>query len=287
MLRILHISDFHFGPPYVPHVGEALIQLAPDLQPDAVVVSGDLTQRAKPAQFVAARQFIDRLPDVPKIVVPGNHDVPLYRVAERLLQPLGCYRQYISGQLNQVWRLAGAVIVALNSTAPYRAIVNGRIRREQLDFCAEAFRDAPPGTARIVVAHHHFVPAPDHLRDKTMRQAKRAVRCFLDLGVELVLGGHLHRAFIGNSRDHFPGGSQDRGILIVHCGTSTSRRGRGRERHMNSCNLVDIAPTTLQVTPYMYDDTVGQFGPVGRHLYPRAGRGFVADSDGNGPISST
>ena len=84
-LTLLHISDLHFGPPFVPKVGETLLQKAAELHPDIVVISGDFTQRAKPEQFQAARDFLGRLPRVPHIVVPGNHDVPLYRVAERLL----------------------------------------------------------------------------------------------------------------------------------------------------------------------------------------------------------
>ena len=74
-MKILHVSDLHFGPPYLPRVGEALIDIAASIAPDVVVVSGDLTQRAKPEQFEEAARFIGRLPDVPRIVVPGNHDV--------------------------------------------------------------------------------------------------------------------------------------------------------------------------------------------------------------------
>jgi len=78
--KILHISDLHFGPPFVPAVAEALLQTIPSLAPDAIVASGDLTQRAKREQFEECRQFFDRLPDIPLLVIPGNHDVPLYRI---------------------------------------------------------------------------------------------------------------------------------------------------------------------------------------------------------------
>lgn len=275
MLTILHVSDLHFGPPYVPKVGEALLKVAPSLHPDVVVVSGDLTQRAKPAQFAAAKAFIDGFPPVPKIVVPGNHDVPLFRVAERLLQPLGQYCKYFPDSLDQVHRIGGAVIVSLNSTSPHRAITNGRIRLEQLEFCDEAFRGLPEGTPRILVSHHHFTPAPDYLRDETMPRAKRAMSRFLDLGVELILGGHLHRAYIGNSLDFFPFEERRRGVIIVQCGTTTSRRGRGRERERNSFNLIEIGPEMLQVTHFIYFDDDDHFAPLSRHLFPRPGRRFV------------
>ncbi len=87
MLTILHISDLHFGPPYRQDIGESLLKIAPGLEADIIVASGDFTQRAKPEQFAAAREFLDRLPKLPTIVVPGNHDIPLYRVNERLLSP--------------------------------------------------------------------------------------------------------------------------------------------------------------------------------------------------------
>ncbi len=274
-VTILHISDLHFGPPYVPHVGNALLRVAPSLEPDAIVVSGDLTQRAKEQQFAAARGFLDRLPDVPKLVIPGNHDVPLYRVAERLLDPHRLFRQYISPELNPVLELDDCVIVGIDSTAPRRAISNGRIHLWQLDRCAEIFRQASPEAARIVVSHHHFAPAPDYIHDQTMPKARRAISRFLDLGVEMILGGHLHRAYIGNSLDFFPDNRRERGIIIVQSGTTTSRRGRGRERQRNSFNLIHIGATTLEVVHYLYFEHEEQFAPFSRHLYPRSPRRFL------------
>jgi 3',5'-cyclic AMP phosphodiesterase CpdA len=275
MLTLLHISDLHFGPPYVPMVGEALLRIAPRLRPDVVVVSGDLTQRAKAEQFAAAREFLGRLPAVPQVVVPGNHDVPLYRVVERLTNPLGLYRRYISEQTDRVWQVDGALLVALDSTSPYRAITNGRIHKDQLDFCERAFRDAADGAARIVVAHHHFVPAPDYETDQTMPKAKRALNRFLELGVDLILGGHLHRAYIGNTLDIYAGRNRERGIIVVQCGTTTSRRGRGREREKNSFNLIKIGAEMLRVTHYMYFSEVGEFAPLSRHIFTRHGRPFL------------
>jgi 3',5'-cyclic AMP phosphodiesterase CpdA len=272
MLAILHLSDLHFGPPFVPRIGEAVLRSAADLSPDAIVVSGDLTQRAKPQQFSDARAFLERLPDVPKLTIPGNHDVPLFRVAERLSDPHRYYRQYISPELDQVLRLPGAVVVGLDSTAPRRTISNGRLRLEKLDFCSRAFAEAQPGAARIVVAHHHFAPAPDYLHDQTMPKSKRAIERFVDLGVDLILGGHLHRAYIGNSLDFYPGNHRDQGIIIVQSGTSTSRRGRGREREKNSFNLIQVDGDAILVTHWMFFDERNGFAPVSRHLFPRAGR---------------
>jgi 3',5'-cyclic AMP phosphodiesterase CpdA len=277
MLTILHISDLHFGPPYVPHVGEAVLRAARELSPRIIVASGDFTQRAKREQYAAARAFLARLPEVPIIVVPGNHDVPLYRVIERVFAPYALYREYIAHELDSVRRLDDAVIVALNSTAPLRAITNGRIDDWQLDFCARAFAGAPPDAARIVVAHHHFAPAPDYEGGDVMPRAKRAIDRFAALGVELILGGHLHRAYIGNSLDLYPGRDREHGIIIVQSGTSTSRRGRGREREKNSLNLVRIGEDGVRVTHYMYFDDVRGFAPISRHVFPRAGRHYLTE----------
>ncbi len=98
-----------------------------------------------------------------------------------------------------------AVIVALNTTDPLRAITNGRIKPWQLDYCAEGFRDAPAAAVKIVVAHHHFAPAPDYDHDADkMAGAKAALDRFTELGVDMILGGHLHRTYIGNSLDVYP-----------------------------------------------------------------------------------
>ena len=274
MLNLLHISDLHFGPPYVPEAGGALLRQAAELQPDVIVASGDFTQRAKAEQFAKARGFLDRLPDVPKVLVPGNHDVALWRVLERLFRPRQLYKKYISEELDSVMRLPGVVIVSLDSTSPRRAISNGRIHLDQLDFCERAFRDAPDDAVKIVVAHHHFAPAPDYERDQTMPKARRALDRFVDLGVEMILGGHLHRAYVGNSLDVYPGRHRDRGIIIVQSGTTTSRRGRAREQEKNSFNLIRLDEKMLRVTHYLYDDAESFFSPVSRHIFPRPGRPF-------------
>lgn len=278
MLSILHISDLHFGPPYLPTVGESLQEIVPSLNPDVIVASGDITQRAKRAQFEEARRFLDRLPDVPKVIVPGNHDVPLYRIRERLFGPFDLYREYLTPDLDGVLRLDEAVILWFNSTSPRRAISNGRIHLDQLAFCQEELRRAPPEAVKIIVAHHHFLPAPDYERDRTMPKARRALDIFVKLGVDMIFGGHLHRSYIGNSLDVYAGADREHGIIIVQCGTTTSRRGRGREREKNSFNLIDVEGDHLHITHYLYFDDERGFAPVSRHSFPRPGRRVLDQS---------
>lgn len=269
MLTLLHVSDLHFGPPYVHRVGVALLEAAAALTPDVIVASGDFTQRAKEEQFAAARDFLDRLPPVPLVVVPGNHDIPLFRARERIFSPYKLYRKYICSELDSALRLDGAVVVALNSTDPLRTVTNGRIEPAQLQFCADAFRAASDDAVRIVVAHHHFAPAPDYEGGQVMPRAKRAIDRFTALEVELILGGHLHRAYIGNSLDVYPGKDREHGIIIVQCGTTTSRRGRVREAEKNSFNLVRVGPEVIRITHYMFFDDAAGFAPVSRHIFPR------------------
>ena len=269
LIRILHLSDLHCGPPFIPEVGEAILKIAPSLNVNAIVVSGDFTQRAKQVQFEQARDFLGRLPNVPRLCVPGNHDVPLYRLKERFFDPHGLYKEFISTELNPVLFLDHAVIVGLDSTAPRSAISNGRIYKWQLETAERIFAEVPVGAARIVVAHHHFAPAPDTLNDRAMPQAERAVIRFVEDKVDMILGGHLHRAYIGNTLDFYPGVHRERGIVIVQSGTSTSRRGRGREREKNSFNVIDIDAETMKITHYMYFSTDARFVPESRHLFPR------------------
>lgn len=270
MITILHASDLHFGKPYLPRVGEALLETAAEVAPDIVVVSGDLTQRAREHEFQQARAYLDRIPcSGPVVVTPGNHDVPLYRIMERIFQPYRNYKRYISEELDTVTRIDGAVFVALNSSAPRRSIVNGRIRDHQMAFAAQAFEDSDPDATRILVAHHHLAGAPDYEDDTTMPNARRILDHMNRMGVELILGGHLHRAYIGNSLDVYPGEDREHGIVIVQSGTSTSHRGRAREEARNSFNVVRIAEDHLEITHYMFFDEVHQFAPFSMHAYPR------------------
>jgi len=272
VLTLLHISDLHFGPYYHPAVGERLQEFAAELRPDVIVVSGDFTQRARREQFQAAREYLDRLPPAPLVVTPGNHDVPLYRVHERLLDPFRLYREYINEELDCVTAVPGAIFVALNSTAPYRAVVNGRIHRRQLEFALGAFEASPPGMLRVVVAHHHFAPPPDFEGGDVMPRARRALDLFAACGVDLVLGGHMHRAYVGNSLDVYAGSNRAHGIVIAQTGTSTSRRGRAREREKNTFNVLTVDDRTIRVHHYMYFDDVGGFLDISHHTFFRGGR---------------
>ncbi|MCP5243734.1 MAG: metallophosphoesterase [Burkholderiales bacterium] len=277
MTKILHLSDLHFGKHFLPVVGEAVLAQAESLSPDIIVISGDFTHRAKPKEFEAAQKFLQRLPPTPHVFVPGNHDVPLYRFWERLLNPHMLYQNYIADSLDSTLSIDNGIIVGLDSTAPYSAIKNGRLSRRQLQFCKQAFTGAPAGLFKVVVMHHHLVPAPTFERTRPMPQAKRALEAFTRMRVDVVLAGHLHRAYVGHSLDVYAGENRDHGIIIVQCGTTTSCRGRGLEREKNSFNLVTLTATDIQVEHYHYSEHNAAFGPVSQHVFRRqSGKNLTA-----------
>lgn len=267
MVTLVHASDLHFGKPHDAGAAEDFLAVTRAMAPDLLVVSGDFTQRAKVREFEAARAYLDRFAPLPVVVTPGNHDVPLYRVAERLLDPFRNYRAHLSEALDSVTRVTGATVVALNTAAPRRAIVNGHLSRRQVAWARGIFADAPAGDARIVMAHHHLAPAPDYEGDTPLPRARRILDAFEAMGVDLVLGGHLHRAYIGNSLDVYPGQDRNRGVVIVQSGTTTSHRGRAREREKNSFNVLRIGDEAIRVTHWMRFP--GGFRPFSEHHFPR------------------
>ncbi|MGH7544704.1 MAG: metallophosphoesterase family protein [Gemmatimonadota bacterium] len=274
MTRLLQISDLHFGPKFLPEVAEGVFEAVARFRPDAIVVSGDFTQRARRDQFAAAAAFLHRF-DVPTVVTPGNHDVPLYRVWERALAPYRLYHAHITPHLDHVVRFPGAVIVALNSTRRL-TLTNGRIRRWQLDFVRDALRDAPPEAARVLVTHHHLAPPPDFEGGNVMPRAKRALRAFSECGVEVILAGHMHRSYIGSSLDFLGRERDHRGIVVVQCGTTTSSRGRGRERFRNTLNLVEIERERLRIVHALWEPERRIFAPASEHVFPRGQTPYLA-----------
>lgn len=287
MITVVHGSDLHFGKPHNPEMAEAFLERAEAIDPQLVVLSGDFTQRAKVAEYREAAAYLARLRErlgVPLVVTPGNHDVPLYRVFERLFQPFRNYREHIHRELDTVTRIPGLTVVSLNSAAPHRAIVNGRIRRTQLEFARTAFAEAAPGDLRALVAHHHLAPAPDYQGDSPLPGARSILDALGGMGVELVLGGHLHRAYIGNSLDVHPGADRSRGIIIVQSGTTTSWRGRARERAKNSFNVVRVGEDRVEVDHYMHFQEAEGFVPLSSHGFPRAPTRWLGERSPSLPV---
>lgn len=274
---VLHLSDTHFGRPHRPAAAAAALRLARREEPAAVVVSGDLTQRAKAAEFRAARAFLASFAPVPVVVVPGNHDVPLYRFWERLAAPWAKYRACAGagpapggGRLDGVLDVdapdgsPGARFVALNSAAPRTAIVNGRLTRAQLRFADRAFAETPGDACRVLVVHHNLLPAMPG-GPPAMRGARRVLDRLSRWRADLVLCGHVHRSWLAD-------GGGEPGIPLVHAGTASSSRGRPPEEGRNSLNLVRIRASRIEVTPYLFSGDDGRFLPVRPRRWERSSR---------------
>ena len=248
---VLHASDFQCGKPYLSRATDALLELWSEVDPNVVIASGDLTQRAKRHEFRVARSILERFVDTPVVVTPGNHDVPLYRFWERLIDPFRNWRRFTGEDaLDTVTTVPGAVIVALNSAAPRRAIVNGRIDDAQVEFARRAFVESAPSNVRLLVIHHHFVPVPDGEGGHPLPGAARLAHAFSDMGVDVVLGGHVHQVHMHVAED-IPGcPPRDPPLPILACGTSTSRRGRGVETGWNSLSVIRFGEGKVEVIPY-------------------------------------
>ncbi|MGD8362096.1 MAG: metallophosphoesterase [Gemmatimonadota bacterium] len=270
-LTLLHASDIHFGKHFDSEAADAFLQFLQALGPDLLVISGDFTQRAKVKEYEEASAFLKNLPPIPVVVTPGNHDVPLYRVWERLFAPHRNYRTHISRELDTVTRVPGAVVVSLDSTAPLTAVVNGRIRDSQLRFAARAFEGAEAEELRVLVAHHNLARAPDYAPEQVLPGHRRYLAAFSRMGVDLILGGHLHRSYLASSLDVFPQPAGVPAMTIVHTGTTTSRRGRARERGQNSLNLIRVSNNEITVAPHHLERESGAFRPSGSYSWPRKG----------------
>ena len=265
---IFHISDVHFGPPHLPAVADGVIAFIERRKPDVVVLSGDLTQRAKPEQFQAARQFVDRIP-VPTLVVPGNHDVPLYRFWERIFHPFGAYRRHFSEELEPVYRDDRLMIVGIN-TAFNWTLKDGRIKLARLLEVGDLLSRVPETVFKVVVAHHHLIPPPNFGTQTVLSNAYEAIDLFSSVGVDLILSGHLHQAYIGNSEEFYPKGRPP--VVILHSGTTTSNRGRAGERERNTCNWIQLDDSSMIVSHYRWHRDLARFAEHSRHWYPRQER---------------
>ena len=266
MRVLVHLSDLHFG--RIAHaVLPALERAIADLSPDLLVVSGDLTQRARPAQFREARAFLDRLPGA-KLVVPGNHDVPLYDVYQRFFHPLGRYRRHFSGETEPEYVDDEIAVLGVN-TARSAAVRGGRINERQVARLRARLCALDARVTKIVVTHHPFdLPAPyaaRHLVGRAAMAMADLARCRADV----FLAGHLHTSHAGDTtlRYRIPGFA----ALVVQAGTASSTRGRGEA---NAFNVLRVGPGEVSIEHRLFGD--GRFGGGEERRFVRSGEGWRA-----------
>ncbi|WP_237181700.1 metallophosphoesterase family protein [Rhodothermus bifroesti] len=271
-MRLLHLSDLHFGRLASQTIVADLLAEARRQAPDLVVVSGDLTQRARPRQFQAARAFLEALP-APWLVVPGNHDVyPWWRPLSRLWRSLARYRHYITQSLRPSWVTDTIALLGLN-TAHGATIKGGRLTTEDLTYLQTFFAAAPPQALRILVIHHHLVHLQDIGPHDVVRDARQALEAVAQAGIHVILCGHLHIAHVA------PVLLQPQWqLLVVSAGTATSSRGRGPHRHQNFYNLLEVTPQTLRIETYRYHPEARTFTLTQTQTFERQGAQLLLET---------
>jgi 3',5'-cyclic AMP phosphodiesterase CpdA len=260
---VFHVSDLHFGWPAVPEQIEAIEQIIQANRYDVVVISGDLSQRARAGEFQRAAAFIRDAKKVSRVItVPGNHDVKWWRA------PLGVrnrshiyenYRKFIDRNLEPVMHVPGATFVGLNTShgVTWRTLtwnlrdisIIGDIHKHQLDVAQEVFDKAAPRDARVIVMHHN--PVRGELSQRHgLKNTQKILGAFAEMGVDLVCCGHDHQEsvhYIEHTR---------KGTVISTAGTVSNRSRGGRP---SSVNVIDIGLATIDVVTHVWSKEQGTF----------------------------
>lgn len=267
---VVHLSDLHFGR-IDPAIPPALLRAVVEAAPDLVAVSGDITQRARVAEFKAAADFLETLP-APLLVVPGNHDVPLYNVLLRGLSPLDRYRRYITSDLAPFYEDAEIAALGVN-TARALTFKDGRINRLQIEAAMQRFADGRKDVTRIVVTHHTFEtpdPVPGAMAThKVVGRAQMAMVGFLRAEVDMILSGHLHVSGVGETTKRYP--LPGRAALLIQAGTATSTRRRGE---VNAFNVVRIARPEVAIDCMVWQPDGGRFVAASTERFRRTELGW-------------
>ncbi|CAN5162163.1 metallophosphoesterase family protein [soil metagenome] len=258
MTSVIQISDPHFGTEQAPVV-DALLRLVAEEKPDLVILSGDITQRARVHEFDAARRFVDRL-GLPTLVIPGNHAIPLFNGALRAFAPYRRFQRVFPGPLEPHWSSDDLLVIGLATTRRYRH-KDGQVSRRQIDSTSALLRQARPGQLRIVVMHHPVhVTRPADLTNLLHGRAG-AIRAWADAGADIIMGGHIHLPYVRSLAQDFDG--LPRRVWAVQAGTAVSSR--IRHEAPNSVNLLrHDAGTAQQARVERWDYLAGmqRFQPV-------------------------
>jgi len=270
-VQIVHIGDLHFGGLADVPVVEALERLLPDLRPDAIVIGGDLSQRARHGELQRGRAFANRARETaPVLVIPGNHDVQWWR---RPLIPFGKdaiygkYRSYFGVDLTPTLTIPGGAVIASaltahgvawgSLTARLRDIaVKGHLPKREMQRVQAIFANAEPGLPRVLVIHHNLLRGNLSKRMGLARWGG-AQRRIVEVGTDVVLCGH----------DHEEGAETLDGRVVVSTAGTLSTRARGGRPV--SFNFVTIDPAAVQVTFFRWDAGKRRFQPSDTAAFAR------------------
>lgn len=253
MTVLLHISDTHFGTEERDVVAAAR-KLVRDQRPSAVILSGDITQRARRAQFTAAREFCDSLHVDHLLTLPGNHDIPLYNLAARLFTPYRGYARAFGHNLEPELEFADVLVIGVNTTRPERH-KDGVVSTRQIRRVVERLKGARRDQLRIVVTHQPACVMRAEDEKDRLHGGEQAVQEWSRGGADLVLGGHIHLPYVSDVCARAKGAP--RTMYCVQAGTALSHR--VRHNTPNSLNLIRWtppapgAPRTCTVERWDYD----------------------------------
>ena len=267
-IRVLHLSDLHFGRHDDPRLEPGLEALIGRVDPELVVASGDLTHRGLPEQHERAADFLRGL-NRPIFTVPGNHDIPYTPLARFTRTWEQFERQWRTTE--QVYRSDTLFVVGLNSVRPWLH-QSGRLRSSQLQRAAELFAQAPPAALRVAVLHHHLLGAPWRSRKKPVAKRSRVLAALVDAGAELILAGHIHQAAVSERHEFEVVTGDIRGATVsIAPGLGQprpDRRGEARGLLVYECD-----DDTLTVETYIWRED--DWGLTALRRFPR-GRGPLA-----------
>jgi 3',5'-cyclic AMP phosphodiesterase CpdA len=283
--KLLHLSDLHFG-----RVDDSLVEpllvAAQAVAPDLVVISGDFTQRARRVEYRAARAFLERLSG-PRVVVPGNHDIPLWDVIRRFINPLGRYRHYITDDLSPFYADNEMAVLGIN-TARSLTRKYGRINAQQVAQAREVFAGVDPALVKVVVTHHPFDLPPGSRSHSIVGRSVMAMEGLAAAGVDLILSGHLHLQHIGLTTRRYP--IKGHAALLAQAGTTISTRGRGEA---NSFNVIRIEKPEITIEHHLWRPEAGDFQRTIRERFERhhglweraedPAQGSLSAGEGRGP----
>jgi 3',5'-cyclic AMP phosphodiesterase CpdA len=253
---VIHLSDTHFGTEK-PEVTTALLQLAQEVRPDIAILSGDVTQRARRDQFAAARRFIDALAAPVKLVIPGNHDIPLFNIFARVFKPYGNYRRVFGHALEPQFSNHDVLVIGVNATRPWRH-ADGEVSAKQIEHVSQQLQRASPDQLRIVAVHQPVFVERESDKENLLHGHQQAIKAWAAAGADLILSGHIHLAYVRNLGLALP--DVTRSLWTLSAGTAVSRR--VREGKPNSVNLIRYdatQPRRCQVERWDFDATSSRF----------------------------
>lgn len=228
----MQLSDLHFGTEQ-PAVNEALCKLAQHVAPDVAIVTGDITQRARPNQFQAAASFLRDLGIPVLLSVAGNHDIPLFNLWMRWRAPYRNYCALFGSQLQPTYACESLLLLCVNTTRWYRH-KNGEISPQQIAAVAEQLSAAAPEQLRIVAMHHPVLAIQAQDETNLARGCIDAITAWSRAGADLILGGHIHLPYVRPLHQHATGLA--RRVWAIQAGTAVSWR--IREGIPNSVNII-------------------------------------------------